>query len=87
MLVLIMSALLDKVRKETQALSADEMLLLGVELIDRSCTPCSESEQAVSDAWDGEIRQRVEDIRAGRVKLVPWDEVVAQTDARFGWDK
>ena len=82
-----MSALLDKVRAEAQSLSADEMLLLGVELIDRSHTPHPDSEADISDAWDEEIRCRVEDIRAGRAELIPWSQVVAQADSKFGWDK
>lgn len=84
-----MSALLEKVRAETFLLPTEEKLLLGVELIDSACLADdpAESRESVSEAWDAEIRRRVEDIRSGKVKTVPWDVVLAQANARFGWDK
>jgi putative addiction module component (TIGR02574 family) len=81
-----MSALLEKVRAETEALSPDERMLLGVELIDSVCVNPQASVTEVEDAWDEEIARRVEDVRAGKVDLVPWSEVVSQTNAKFGWD-
>lgn len=81
-----MSAL-DKVCAETQALSQDELLILGVELNDRALTPESESDESVSKAWDVEIERRVKEIQEGRAKLVSLEDVLSKVNSRFGWDK
>jgi putative addiction module component (TIGR02574 family) len=84
-----MSALLDTVRAQSRNLPSDEKLLLGVELIDAVWLGKNdeESPESVAQAWDEEIQRRVEEVRSGQVKPVPWEEVLAQTNARFGWDK
>ncbi|MFY9951434.1 MAG: addiction module protein [Candidatus Sulfotelmatobacter sp.] len=34
------------------------------------------SEEGVEAAWDDEIKRRVDDIRSGRVKMIPGEEVL-----------
>lgn len=82
-----MSVLLDKVRAETEALPPEELLLLGVELIDRALIPGTHSEQEIEQAWDVEIERRVREIEEGRAELIPWQDVIAGINAKFGWDK
>jgi putative addiction module component (TIGR02574 family) len=79
------SALLENARLALQGLSSDEKLLLGVELIDAACG--AEEIAVAADAWDEEIRRRVDEIRSGKAKLVPWETVLSETNRRFGWDK
>jgi putative addiction module component (TIGR02574 family) len=38
------------------------------------------------DAWEAEIDRRIEEVRTGRVQLVPWDDMVAELKAKYGWD-
>jgi putative addiction module component (TIGR02574 family) len=38
----------------------------------------------LGDYWEAEIRRRVADVDAGRVKTVPADEVFARLRQRFG---
>jgi putative addiction module component (TIGR02574 family) len=39
------------------------------------------SDTDVAEAWDEEIRTRLEDVRAGRVTPVPWAEALRQIEA------
>jgi len=40
------------------------------------------AEEGVETAWDEEIAKRVEDVRSGRVKLIPGKQVFARIRAR-----
>jgi putative addiction module component (TIGR02574 family) len=52
------------------------------ELIDELSASLDLSE--LGEYWEGEIRRRMEDVDAGRVKTVPADEVFARLERRFG---
>jgi putative addiction module component (TIGR02574 family) len=67
-----MSELLEK----ALALSAQERGLL----IDRLVESLDEgpAEEGVEAAWDDEIKRRVEDVRLGRVKTIPGEEVLRE---------
>ena len=80
-----MSALLENARLALKDLSSAEKLLLGFELIDAAHGEEDDSE--VAQAWDKEIQRRVEEIRAGKATLTPWEEAIAKTNHRFGWNK
>lgn len=77
-----MSALLETARAQTRDLPSDEKLLLRVELIDaaRLGEKAEEPAESVTHAWSEEITRRVEDIRSGKVKPVPWEDVLARTE-------
>jgi putative addiction module component (TIGR02574 family) len=79
------SALLENAGLALKDLSSDEKLLLGVELIDAAHG--DEDPAEVAEAWDKEIQRRVAEVRSGKVELVPWEEVLSETNRRFGWDK
>jgi putative addiction module component (TIGR02574 family) len=41
------------------------------------------AEEGVEAAWGEEIKRRVEDIRSGRVKMIPGEEVLGRLKARL----
>ena len=41
----------------------------------------SDADPHAPDAWDEEIRTRLEDIRSGQVNPVPWAEALRQIEA------
>ena len=53
-------------------------------LIDRLIASLDEepAEEGVEAAWDNEIKSRVDDIRSGRVKTIPGEQVLARLKAR-----
>ena len=38
----------------------------------------------LGEYWEGEIKRRMEDVDAGRVKTVPAEDVFARLEQRFG---
>jgi putative addiction module component (TIGR02574 family) len=40
------------------------------------------AEEGVEAAWDEEIAKRVEDVRCGRVKLIPGEQVLRRLEGR-----
>jgi len=54
-------------------------------LIDRLIASLDEepAEEGVEAAWDEEIKGRIEDIRAGRVKTIPGGQVLGRLKARL----
>jgi putative addiction module component (TIGR02574 family) len=41
------------------------------------------SDEGVEAAWDEEIKRREEDIRLGRVKTIPWEQVLREIAEEF----
>ena len=41
------------------------------------------ADEAVDEAWTGEIASRVDDIRSGRLQTIPGDEVFRRIDERL----
>jgi putative addiction module component (TIGR02574 family) len=41
------------------------------------------TEEGVEAAWEEEIKRRVDDIRSGRVKTIPGEQVLARLNARL----
>ena len=62
----------DALLREALTLPAEDRVELATSLID-SLDAAPDVE--VEAAWQAEIERRREDIRAGRAKLIPWDEV------------
>lgn len=72
-----MSALLDRLRQQAKQLSDDECCILGAELL----APDGDTDIAdVELAWDEEILRRVEEIKSGKVQMIPMEEVFAELD-------
>jgi putative addiction module component (TIGR02574 family) len=66
--------------EKAMALSSQERGML----IDRLVESLDDEpgEEGVEAAWDEEIKRRVEDIRSGRVKTIPGEQVLARIRAR-----
>lgn len=63
------------------ALSSEERWLL----IDRLTASLDDepAEEGVEAAWDEEIKRRVDDIRSGRVKTIPGEQVLREMAEEF----
>ncbi|MBI4028351.1 MAG: addiction module protein [Verrucomicrobia bacterium] len=75
-----MSKTLEKVTREAIDLSSHQRLALArflIELEDTSEDP------DVQIAWEIEIRDRVRAVEEGRVKGIPYDQVLARVDRRL----
>lgn len=76
-----MSALLDRLREQAKQLSDDERCILGAELL----APDGDTGIAdVEQVWDEEIQRRVEEIKSGKVQMIPHEEVMASLRAELG---
>jgi putative addiction module component (TIGR02574 family) len=62
------------VLEEALTLRIEDRALVAIELID-SLDPSAASDVDVEKAWAVEIRRRVEELRSGKVKTIPWEEV------------
>jgi putative addiction module component (TIGR02574 family) len=66
----------------------DKALALSVKerglLIDRLVESLDDgpAEEGVEEAWADEIKRRVDDVRLGRVELIPGEEVIGRLKAR-----
>ena len=71
---------LSEVLEKTLSLSTQDRSLL----IDRLIASLDEepAEEGVEAAWDDEIKRRIEDIRSGRVKTIPGEQVLRRLNAR-----
>jgi putative addiction module component (TIGR02574 family) len=63
------------------ALSTQERGLLAARLIDS--LDDGPAEEGVEEAWQEEINRRMDDIRSGRVKTIPGEEVRVRLNARL----
>jgi putative addiction module component (TIGR02574 family) len=66
-------------------LSAQERELL----IDRLVESLDEepAEEGVAEAWDQEIKSRVDEIRSGKAKMIPGEQVLRELAKEFPDDK
>lgn len=67
-----MNARVDHVLDEALALPADERSAVAVALLDSLENADAD---AVSEAWRAEIKRRRDELRAGKVRPIPWAEV------------
>jgi len=76
-----MTPQVSEVLEKALALSTQERGLL----IDRLIESLDEgpAEEGVEQAWDEEIKRRVDDIRSGKVKMIPGEEVRRRLAARL----
>ena len=57
---------------------------LKLELVDRLLESISSSQKDIDELWKVEVERRVEDVRSGRVKTIPGEQVFAEIEERFG---
>ena len=77
-----MSKTLTEVTRDAADLPAPERLKLARILLDLS-EPATESSDDVQNAWDQEIERRLQELRSGKVKVMPLEEVKAKIEARL----
>ena len=70
----------DDARDATQ-LPRQQRLALTRFLLELDAAPSTE---AVDNDWDTEIRDRVQAVQSGQAKALPYAEVLARIDQRFG---
>ncbi len=70
-----MSTLLERLREEAKQLTEDERMAFATDLLD-SCRGGDSTE--VEEEWNAEILRRVEEIRSGKVEMIPFDAVMAE---------
>lgn len=73
-----MSTLVEELSAKARALSAEDRARLAEDLL-ASLEQSPESSTTAEAAWDQEIQRRVEDVKSGTAKLVPAEEVYAET--------
>lgn len=57
---------------------------MKLELVDRLLESISPSNKEIDELWKIEIERRVEEIRSGKVKTIPGEQVFAEIEERFG---
>jgi putative addiction module component (TIGR02574 family) len=77
-----MAKTLDEVTQEAAELPPDDRLKLARILLDLS-EPTSEPAVEVQEAWDKEIEKRLHELRNGKVKGIPLEEVKRKIEKRF----
>ncbi len=75
-----MSPELDELLKRAMALPPEERAAMANSLLESLDETADEDAEA---AWDDEIKRRVDDIRSGRVKTIPGEEVLRQLAEEF----
>jgi putative addiction module component (TIGR02574 family) len=80
-----MTPQVSEVLEKALALSTQERGLLIDHLIESLDE--GPAEEGVEEAWDAEIRRRVDDIRAGKVKMIPGERVLRELAKEFPDEK
>jgi len=75
-----MNARVDQLLHEAMSLPETERVALADALY-ASLDGLPEDQSEVEAAWDSEIARRVDEIRAGKAKLIPLDEVRSNLEA------
>lgn len=78
-----MSTLLEELVQRALRLSPEERGQLIHRLIVSLEGEPEDTPEAIAQTWDEEIARRVADIDAGRVQLIPGDEVLARIRAKI----
>ena len=79
-----MSATLEKVAEEAKGLSLADRSALTRILIESLDGEPAEDLADVEQAWQTEVEKRVDEIKSGRVKTIPAEEVFAKLRAKYG---
>lgn len=70
-----MATSVEELYREALDLGEGERAALAARLID---SLDAEIEEGVEPAWLAEVERRIEELDAGKVKTIPWDEVRAR---------
>lgn len=73
-----MTTLVEELSQKALTLNAEDRARLAEDLL-ASLDGDSESAMEVEAAWEGEIRRRVDEVKTGTAKLIPAEDVYAET--------
>ena len=73
-----MTTLVEELSQKARTLSPEDRARLAEDLL-ASLEDGSESDSEVEAAWENEIRRRVEEVESGTAKLIPAEDVYAET--------
>ena len=73
-----MTTLVEELSQKARTLSPEDRAHLAEDLL-ASLEDGSESASEVEAAWEHAIRQRVEEVKSGSAKLIPAEDVYAET--------
>ena len=76
-----MNRVMEDVARNATQLPRQQRLPLARFLLELDAAPSTE---AVDNDWDTEIRDRVQAVQTGQAKALPYAEVLARIDQRFG---
>ena len=76
-----MNRVMEDVARDATQLPRQQRLALARFLLELDAAPSTES---VDNDWDTEIRDRVQAVQSGQAKALPYAEVLARIDQRFG---
>ena len=79
-----MKATLEHVAEEAKSLSLPERSALTRILIESLDGEPAEDLADVEQTWQAEVEKRVDEIKSGRVKTIPAEEVFAKLRAKYG---
>lgn len=71
-----MTSLVEELSQRARALSPEDRARLADELL---ASLDGQADHGTEAAWEKEIGRRVEEIKSGKAKLIPADEVFAET--------
>jgi putative addiction module component (TIGR02574 family) len=57
---------------------------MKLKLLDRLVESISPTEKEIEEAWKVEAERRIDEVRSGRVKPIPVEEVFAEIERDFG---
>lgn len=57
---------------------------MKLELVDRLLESIGPSQKEIDDLWKIEIERRVEEVRSGKVKTIPGEQVFVEIEEQFG---
>jgi len=72
---------LDELREATLELDVEERGMLADFIWETCLTP---EEREIQEEWLDEAERRLADVRAGRVKTIPWEEVRERLREKYG---
>ena len=73
-----MTTLVEELSQKARALGSEDRARLAEDLL-ASLEDGSESAAEVEAAWEHEIRRRVDEVKSGTAKLIPAEDVYAET--------
>jgi putative addiction module component (TIGR02574 family) len=79
-----MTATAQKVLDEALQLPEDDRDWIADSLWRSIDRPTEEDAEPLDPAWEAEIERRIEDVRSGKVKMVPHEEAMARIRSRLG---